>query len=328
MRGVFVASAIFMFLAIIAARLIMPAFLERIRIVEGSLGLIIIATSFVSAVSPIYSNALQSLKKFKAQSLISIIGAPIRLITMLIVPLMSCSARLPVYIIIIGAFFPNNSALILFGLYLTGIIMSILMAKLFSRFIVRGESSPFVMELPPYRLPTAKSVVRHTWEKGYQYLKKMGTTILVASIIIWALSYYPRPESHDTTENPIENSYIGKIGKFIEPAIRPCGFEWKEGVSIITGVGAKEIVASTMGVLYSQNGDSDSEEDEDAEFRYEDVKVYNLGLLYDCLAIVKRSNNAPAFGTTSTVNPENYVEAPKAIGTLADMPRLMAERAK
>ena len=188
-----------------------------------------------------------------------------RLITMLIVPLMSCSARLPVYIIIIGAFFPNNSALILFGLYLTGIIMSILMAKLFSRFIVRGESSPFVMELPPYRLPTAKSVVRHTWEKGYQYLKKMGTTILVASIIIWALSYYPRPESHDTTENPIENSYIGKIGKFIEPAIRPCGFEWKEGVSIITGVGAKEIVASTMGVLYSQNGDSDGEEDEDAE---------------------------------------------------------------
>lgn len=189
-----------------------------------------------------------------------------RLITMLIVPLMSCSARLPVYIIIIGAFFPNNSALILFGLYLTGIIMSILMAKLFSRFIVKGESSPFVMELPPYRLPNAKSVVRHTWEKGYQYLKKMGTTILVASIIIWALSYYPRPESHDTTtENPIENSYIGKIGKFIEPAIRPCGFEWKEGVSIITGVGAKEIVASTMGVLYSQNGDSDSEEDEDAE---------------------------------------------------------------
>ena len=189
-----------------------------------------------------------------------------RLITMLIVPLMSCSARLPVYIIIIGAFFPNNSALILFGLYLTGIIMSILMAKLFSRFIVKGESSPFVMELPPYRLPNAKSVVRHTWEKGYQYLKKMGTTILVASIIIWALSYYPRPESHDTTtENPIENSYIGRIGKFIEPAIRPCGFEWKEGVSIITGVGAKEIVASTMGVLYSQNGDSDSEEDEDAE---------------------------------------------------------------
>lgn len=189
-----------------------------------------------------------------------------RLITMLIVPLMSCSARLPVYIIIIGAFFPNNSALILFGLYLTGIIMSILMAKLFSRFIVKGESSPFVMELPPYRLPNVKSVVRHTWEKGYQYLKKMGTTILVASIIIWALSYYPRPESHDTTtENPIENSYIGRIGKFIEPAIRPCGFEWKEGVSIITGVGAKEIVASTMGVLYSQNGDSDSEEDEDAE---------------------------------------------------------------
>ncbi len=176
-----------------------------------------------------------------------------RLITMLIVPLMSCSARLPVYIIIIGAFFPHNSALILFSLYLFGILMSILMAKLFSRFVVKGESSPFVMELPPYRLPTSKAVTRHTWEKGRQYLKKMGTTILLASIAVWALSYFPRLDENDTSgTTQMEHSYIGRIGKAIEPVIRPCGFEWKEGVSIITGIGAKEIVASTMGVLYSQ----------------------------------------------------------------------------
>ncbi len=178
-----------------------------------------------------------------------------RLITMLIIPLMSCSARLPVYIIIIGAFFPHNSALILLSLYTVGILMSILMAHIFSRYVVRGETSPFVMELPPYRLPSGKSVLRHTWEKGKQYLKKMGTTILVASIIVWALSYFPRGRANMTQEQQMEQSYIGRIGKAVEPALRPCGFAWKEGVSIITGIGAKEIVASTMGVLYSTSAD-------------------------------------------------------------------------
>ncbi len=172
-----------------------------------------------------------------------------RLITMLIIPLMSCSARLPVYIIIIGAFFPKNSALILFCIYLIGIAFSVLMAKVFSRFIVKGESSPFVMELPPYRMPSMKSVSRHTWEKGKQYLKKMGTTILVASIVVWALSYFPH-HAEATEEQQMELSYIGQIGKFVEPVIRPCGLAWKEGVALIAGVGAKEIVASTMAVLY------------------------------------------------------------------------------
>ena len=172
-----------------------------------------------------------------------------RLITMLITPLMSCSARLPVYIIIIGAFFPKNSALILFCIYLTGIAFSVMMAKLFSRFIVKGDSSPFVMELPPYRMPSTKSVVRHTWEKGKQYLKKMGTTILLASIVVWALSYFPHyPEMSE--EQQMEVSYIGQIGKFVEPVIQPCGLAWKEGVALIAGIGAKEIVASTMAVLY------------------------------------------------------------------------------
>lgn len=199
-----------------------------------------------------------------------------RLITMLIIPMMSCSARLPVYIIIIGAFFPNNSALILTGIYIIGILMSILMAKIFSHYVVKGESSPFVMELPPYRLPSAKSVARHTWEKGYQYLKKMGTTILLASIIVWALSYYPQQtEDNSQTANTevaegetpshIENSYMGQLGHFIEPIIRPCGFEWQEGVSILTGIGAKEIVASTMGILYSSQDNADNYEETDDE---------------------------------------------------------------
>jgi ferrous iron transport protein B len=123
------------------------------------------------------------------------------------------------------------------------------MAKVFSRFIVKGESSPFVMELPPYRMPSMKSVSRHTWEKGKQYLKKMGTTILVASIVVWALSYFPH-HAEATEEQQMELSYIGQIGKFVEPVIRPCGLAWKEGVALIAGVGAKEIVASTMAVLY------------------------------------------------------------------------------
>ena len=175
-----------------------------------------------------------------------------RILTMLIVPLMSCSARLPVYIIIIGAFFQKNQALILFSMYLIGIIMSVFMAKLFNKFVVKGESSPFVMELPPYRLPSAKSVFRHTWDKGQQYLKKMGTIILLASIVVWGLAYFPHNDKLPK-EQQMEQSYIGKIGKAIEPVIRPCGLKWKEGVSIITGVGAKEIVASTMGVLYSND---------------------------------------------------------------------------
>ncbi len=124
------------------------------------------------------------------------------------------------------------------------------MAHLFSKFIIRGETSPFVMELPPYRLPSGKSVCRHTWNKGMQYLKKMGTTILAASVIVWALSYFPHNEQLTHAEQ-MEQSYIGQIGKFIEPAIEPCGLQWREGVSIVTGIAAKEIVASTMSVLYS-----------------------------------------------------------------------------
>lgn len=176
-----------------------------------------------------------------------------RLITMLIIPLMSCSARIPVYLILVGAFFSKYAAIVLLGLYMLGMIMSIIMAKLFSRFIVKGDSTPFVMELPPYRMPTFKNVFRHTWEKGKQYLKKMGTIILGASVIVWALGYFP---NHDTYSNPqqqLENSYMGMIGKTIEPVLAPCGMDWKQSVSVLTGLAAKEVVASTMGVLYSAN---------------------------------------------------------------------------
>ena len=173
-----------------------------------------------------------------------------RLITMMVLPLMSCSARLPIFITIVGTFFAAKyQTPIMVLLYATGILLAVVMSKLFSKYLIKGEDTPFVMELPPYRFPTAKAIARHTWEKGKQYLKKMGTTILVASIVVWALSYFPHhPEL--TEDQQMELSYIGQIGKFIEPVIRPCGLAWKEGVALVTGVGAKEIVASTMAVLY------------------------------------------------------------------------------
>lgn len=176
-----------------------------------------------------------------------------RLLTMLIIPMMSCSARIPVYVILTGAFFGGvKAAFIMMALYLIGMMMAVVMAKVFSRFFVKGESLPFVMELPPYRMPTTKAVLRHTWEKGKEYLKKMATIILGASIIVWALSYYP------TNENRVEqanNSYMAQIGKAIEPAMKPCGFDWRQSVSLLAGIGAKEVVASTMAVVYATSND-------------------------------------------------------------------------
>jgi ferrous iron transport protein B len=223
-----------------------------------------------------------------------------RLLTMLINPFMSCSARLPVYVLIIGAFFPDNPGVILFGLYLLGIFMAIAMALILKRTLFRSEDVPFVMELPPYRIPTLKTTTRHMWHKGSQYLQKMGGIILVASIIIWALGYFPKDSrysndhdafiaeaarihaatGHDDDPQQFENtgldagpmindnqvsitpdlgmerqqrSYIGRIGMFIEPVIAPLGFDWKMGIALLSGVAAKEIVVSTMGVLYHAN---------------------------------------------------------------------------
>jgi len=230
-----------------------------------------------------------------------------RLLTMLINPFMSCSARLPVYVLFISAFFPSNPGTILFVIYLIGISIAVLFALLMKKTLFKASDTPFVMELPPYRIPTLRSTTIHMWNKGSQYLRKIGGIILLASIVIWALSYYPSTSKYteelkqnqsiiktkynnelsfimlsDTialmninkqknaelssisliTQSKIqENSYIGWMGKFIEPAIQPLGFDWKMGISIISGIAAKEIVVSTMGVLYQVNNDESTDKD-------------------------------------------------------------------
>jgi len=195
-----------------------------------------------------------------------------RLLTMLIIPFMSCSARLPIYVLIAGAIFPDNAGNVIFGLYMVGIAFSLLMAIVFKNTLFRHKEAPFVMELPLYRRPGFVLIMRHMWFKGAQYLKKMGGVILIASIIIWALGYFPRKvefsrdyealiagaqstEEIDQLHSEREaerqyHSYIGMIGQAIEPVIRPLGFDWKMGISLISGFAAKEVVVSTMGVLY------------------------------------------------------------------------------
>ncbi len=193
-----------------------------------------------------------------------------RLVTMLILPLMSCEARIPIYIMVIATFFAiEYQSLVMMLIYITGMAVAVIVSKVFTKYLIKGEDTPFVMELPPYRFPTWKAVSRHTWEKGKQYLKKMGGIILVASIIVWALGYFPHDDSLSHQEQQ-EQSYIGRIGKTIEPIFTPQGFNWKLDVGIVAGVGAKEIVASTMGVLYS---DDDSFADDDSLPR-EDMGKY------------------------------------------------------
>lgn len=208
-----------------------------------------------------------------------------RMITMLVNPLMSCSARLPVYVLLTGAFFPQTAGTVMLILYASGILLAVLMARLFKRFLFKDEDVPFVMELPPYRMPTGKSIMIHMWEKAKQYLHKMGGVILIASIIIWFLGYFPRhSENGDVFEKQIaeveqsdtnpedkaetivelerlksmdhqQKSYIGRIGQAIQPILHPLGFDWKMSVSLLTGMAAKEVVVSTLSVLYT--GESD-----------------------------------------------------------------------
>ncbi len=173
-----------------------------------------------------------------------------RLITMLIIPLMSCAGRLPVFVLIAGAFFPKGAGLVLVGLYALGIIFAIIAARIMRRFF-KDDDLPFVMELPPYRIPTGKSVFRHTWEKGRQYLQKMSGIILICSIAIWFLGYFPDHNAYDSVQEQQENSFIGYIGKTMEPVLEPLGFDWRMGVGIVAGVGAKELVVSTLGVMYA-----------------------------------------------------------------------------
>lgn len=209
-----------------------------------------------------------------------------RLLTMLIIPFMSCSARLPVYVLFISAFFPNNPGLVLVGIYFTGIFTAFLVAQLFNKTIFKSKETPFVLELPPYRIPTFRNVLIHMWDKTWQYLKKIAGVILIGVIIIWALGYFPREtveteklstqieqvrNDHTTGAQAetlhqlemeheairLQNSYLGQIGQLIEPVMRPLGFDWKMSVALLAGLPAKEIVVSTMGVLYQVDDDGD-----------------------------------------------------------------------
>ena len=207
-----------------------------------------------------------------------------RLLTMMIIPFMSCSARLPVYILIISAFFQKYETLILLGIYAVGIMFAFLTAQILNKTVFKSKETPFVMELPSYRMPTIRNILYHIWDKTKHYLKKIGTIILIGVVIIWSLGYFPREtEETQRLENKIEtvannpgigkrvkqeqitgleqqleaerlyNSYLGKIGHFIEPAMRPLGFDWKMSISLLAGLPAKEIVVSTMGVIYQTN---------------------------------------------------------------------------
>ena len=182
-----------------------------------------------------------------------------RLVTIAIIPFMSCAGRLPIFVLFAGAFFPKNAATALLGIYLLGVILAILSALVIGK-MVKEDDLPFVMELPPYRVPTGKAIWRHTWEKGKQYLEKMATTILIFSIVIWFLGYFPRHGANDASAQ--EHSYIGMLGKTVEPALEPLGFNWKMDVGLLAGVGAKELVVSTLGVMYSQGEEVSQEEGE------------------------------------------------------------------
>ncbi|MBR6345787.1 MAG: ferrous iron transport protein B [Bacteroidales bacterium] len=177
-----------------------------------------------------------------------------RLITIAIIPFMSCAGRLPIFVLFAGAFFPENAALAMLGIYLLGIVLALLSAVVLSKF-VKDDDLPFVMELPPYRVPTGKAIWRHTWEKGRQYLEKMATTILLFSIVLWFLGYFPRHEGMSAQYHE-EHSLIGTLGKSVEPALEPLGFNWKMDVGLLAGVGAKELVVSTLGVMYASDADA------------------------------------------------------------------------
>lgn len=190
-----------------------------------------------------------------------------RLVTMLVTPLMSCGAKLPVYTLLISAFFaPEVAGNVLFSIYLIGIFLVLLMAKVFRTWLVPGESEPFVMELPAYRLPTFKALLIHMWERAWLYLKKAGTIILAASILMWALFTFPMVDENGqpfaSPEQQLTHSYAGSLGQAVEPLIKPLGFDWKTGTALVAGFTAKEVVVSTMGTLYSIEDAEALEEEE------------------------------------------------------------------
>jgi ferrous iron transport protein B len=192
-----------------------------------------------------------------------------RMITILLIPFMSCSARVPIYVLLVGTFFPKHAAIAFMGFYVLGILVALITARLLRKFLFKKDETPFVMELPPYRLPTFKSSLHHMWNKGEQYLRKMGGVILVAAIIVWALNYFPRHEApslddaqavavvDDTAINPNTDSFLEMAGKAVNPVMEPLGFHWRATVAVLAGVPAKEIIVSTLGVLYANDEDAD-----------------------------------------------------------------------
>ena len=188
-----------------------------------------------------------------------------RIITALILPFISCSARLPVYILFLGCFFGSNSGTILFGLYLLGIVVAMVTSLLMRKFCFSADETPFVMELTPYRLPTLRATLSHMWSRCAEYIKNLSGVILAASVIIWALSYFPRSDEQMSQQQHFEYSYIGRLGKACEPVFEPLGLNWKSSVALISGVAAKEVVVSTIGVLY--NGENEDEDGQNLHLR-------------------------------------------------------------
>ena len=228
-----------------------------------------------------------------------------RLITILITPFMSCSARLPVLVLFAGAFFPQHAALVLIGLYLLGIAVAIVTARLLRLTKFKKDETPFVMELPPYRMPTLRATIRHMWDKCALYLKKIGSIVLLSTIVIWFLSYYPRPNEKEATnatsknteyvtpttaESINSNSFIGMVGRFMEPAMEPLGLNWRSSIAILTSIPAKELVVSTFGVLYSNSSDEGIEQDIKAsgDFSPRSAMAFMVFILlfFPCIATV------------------------------------------
>ena len=236
-----------------------------------------------------------------------------RILTILTVPFISCSARLPVYLLLVAAFFPKHQALILLSIYLIGLVFAILTSLLLGKLHFKEQANPFVMELPPYRIPTIRNAAIHTWDKTGEWLKRVSTVVLLASVIIWALGYFPRytPADGETTASQkkaqLEQSYLGKIGHAIEPVFTPLGMEWRAGVSLIAGASAKEVIASSMAELYGVEEQTETEEqtlaaklkslrDADGRQVYSPIAAYSM-LLFILLYF-------PCISTLATIRQE------------------------
>ena len=209
-----------------------------------------------------------------------------RILTILTVPFISCSARLPVYMLLVAAFFPHHQALILLSIYLIGLVFAILTSLLLSKVHFKQQANPFVMELPPYRVPTLRNAAIHTWDKTSEWLKRVSTVVLLASVIIWALGYFPRLTSDSDSgmkKEQLEQSYLGKIGHALEPAFRPLGMEWRAGVSLIAGASAKEVIASSMAVLYGVE-DTDDNQDQSMAAKLQSVRDADGRQVYSPIA--------------------------------------------